>query len=387
MDTYQSIRPYQDSEVASVLFALSRDKDLLDTLANIRFPRTAKLFPLPLRWLSSLWLRLKIRNIDSVDDFHNILYPYVQKLLDTTTDDLTISGLEHLDKDKAYLFISNHRDIVMDSMCLSFLLKTKAYQLPRNAIGSNLMQRDFVGKLLRLNKSFIVERGLSKPRELFVALKRLSSYMRQSITQEKESIWLAQREGRAKDGWDTTDATIIKMLMMGAGKNNTFETNLAELNIIPVAISYEYDPCDQLKAKELSCVELEGSYVKSENEDADSIFIGVKGKKGRVHISIGSPLSELQPLDDIQQVAAALDDEIVANYILYPNNYFAYQMLEGTKVEGVCLASQVAFNEADFAAEKADFLSRVASCPEKYRKYLLQAYANPIKHKIQMGFM
>ncbi|MEM8594264.1 MAG: 1-acyl-sn-glycerol-3-phosphate acyltransferase [Pseudomonadota bacterium] len=387
MGKFASIRPYLDEEVSGVLHKLVNDKELLDTLLAMRHPSAFKVAPAVMRTLARRFLKRNIQGVTSTDEFQQRLLPHALQLLSATTDSLTISGLEGLDPQSPHLYLSNHRDIAMDSLCLSVMLNKNGFVSPRTAIGSNLLDQEFVGRLMRLNKCFIVPRGIMKPRERFAALRDLSAYIRHSITMDQHPVWIAQREGRAKDGFDRTDETIIKMLMMSATKGAEFETGCGALNLVPVSISYEYDPCELLKANELIAIEKSGSYEKDEGEDTDSIFIGIEGQNGRVHIEVGTPLSEIPNLTDSAQVTAELDRQIVANYVLFPNSYFAHELLGRPPVSGVCLPSKQPFAASDFEAERDAFSDRLERYNSTQRKRVLETYANPIQNKLDLGLM
>jgi hypothetical protein len=229
---------------------------------------------------------------------------------------------------------------------------------------------------MRLNKSFIVKRSVSGPRELLATSKNLANYIEHSIKQENAPVWLAQREGRAKDGVDRTEPVVIKMLSMSRDKRQQeFGDHIHSLGIVPVAISYELDPCDALKAHELYQLASQGSYEKAEQEDVASIARGISGDKGRVHVSFGAPLGS--GLDTPEAVAAEVDRQVIAEYCLHPTNIYAYRMLYG---DDAPLPDDLYLEDGDCSQE--EFEARIAAMPEPHRPYALAIYANAVVSKL-----
>jgi hypothetical protein len=243
------------------------------------------------------------------------------------------------------------------------------------AIGDNLLKRPFLSKLMKLNKSFIVKRSV-QGRDKLAASKQLSGYITHCIN-SRQNVWIAQREGRAKDGIDRTESAVIKMLhLAGRDAKLSLAQAINALNIVPVAISYEYDPCDVAKARELHAVATEGRFIKDENTDVQSILSGIIGQKGAVHVSYGTPLRV--PNDaSYEQVAALIDDQVVRNYRLHPSNHFAVELLQS-------VAPPVDETEA-IAAKRREFLQRLEAAPEQLRSLLLQQYANPVLVRQQLA--
>lgn len=375
-DPFVDIRPYRDGEVPEVLARLLRDPELLDSLAMLRLQRLYRTLPGFARWLVRMKLGRQLRGVNDVHQMQMVIKGYLQSMIENTSGGLSVSGLDALDSSRAYLFMSNHRDIAMDPAFTNYALHLGGHQTVRIAIGDNLLTKPWVADLMRLNKSFIVKRSVSGPRELLAASKKLASYIQHSLLEENAPIWIAQREGRAKDGMDRTEPAVIKMLGMSRDKaTQSFGEHIASLGIVPVAIAYELDPCDGLKAKELYQLASTGTYQKGEQEDVTSIGQGIAGNKGRVHVSFGSPLgSEFANADE---VAAEIDRQVIDQYCLHPTNLYAYDMLYGDhapKPENLYL------EEGDCSRE--EFEQRINALPEEHRPHALAIYANAVVSKL-----
>ena len=215
-------------------------------------------------------------------------------------------------------------------------------------------------------------------------LKNLSEYINFSIKEDDHPVWIAQREGRAKDGLDKTDPAIIKMLTL-AGRKQGFAESLKNLNIVPVSISYEYDPCDQMKARELLAIATNGSYEKGEQEDVQSIAAGISGFKGRVHLHFGDVMGD--DYEDADQVAELIDKAVIGSYVLQPSNYFAYQALNGEYPQGLYSDKQLSFDASKLKKEKQRFDEHMQAVETAHKPYVLNAYANPIVNKKKLGLM
>lgn len=379
MDKFADIRPYNDDEITDVIASIIADDEFIAAVRWLKFPRlpalfNVLLFPL-LRWV----IRRQVRHVASVGDFQSRISDYMDHMIETTVSKLTISGLEKLEADKTYLFVSNHRDITLDPAFVNYAMYHQFGKTVRIAIGDNLLTKDFATKLMRLNKSFIVKRSEKTPKKMLAALKQLSEYIAFSLREDHHSVWIAQREGRAKDGCDRSDPAIIKMFAINEGRGEQFGAFIKSLNIVPVSISYEYDPCDQMKAAELHALATAGSYTKAEHEDIDSIARGIAGFKGNVHLSFGEVLQ--QEFDNADAVAGWIDKQIIDHYVLHPSNYFAYEKLYGEFPEGVYSSKRLPFNAPAMSREKKLFEERLAGVPAEQRDYLLKAYANPIVSK------
>lgn len=323
---FDDIRPLNNNEVKDAIEALVTNED---------FERAFRYIKPDVNWKE---FSETMRSFKTKEDFKSKLaYEAVMMVANKTTFSLTISGRSRLPKDKKpCTFISNHRDIVLDASFLNVMLYDVGYGMTQVAIGDNLMIRPWIETLVRLNNSFIVKRGVSV-RQMLDVSRTLSAYIRHTINETKESIWIAQREGRAKDSNDRTQGSVLKMLNMSGDKD--IVSNIMDLNIFPVAISYEYDPCDFLKAKEFQMKRDDPNYVKSQRDDLLSMETGILNNKGRVHFTLTQPINDqLAALDKdmeknelIATIANIIDKEIYKHYRFYPCNYVAYDMLTGTK--------------------------------------------------------
>jgi len=382
MDEFEAIRPYADAEVPAVMARLFADREFLEILARFRFPRLAGSLSWLLRPLIAQRLRAEFAGIHSVDTLQNRIELYLDRTIERATDGITYSGLEQLKPGCAYLFLANHRDIVMDPAFVNYAVFQAKMRTPRIAIGDNLLQRPFVSDLMRLNKSFIVRRSLTGRREKLAAYQVLSAYINHSIRNDGESVWIAQAEGRAKDGDDRTDSAILKMLHMSRKDEESFAQTLTALRPTPVSISYEYDPCDQAKARELYIRATTGSYTKAPGEDDTSIALGITGYKGRVHISFGTPISEIP--DDAKQLAAAVDQQILGSYRLFPVHYLAYRIWDERDPQLEIPSLAELFSHEEIARAEAEWSKRLAACPSVQQPYLIQQYANPVRNRYRL---
>lgn len=356
-DPYKEIRPYHDTEVADVLMNILHNDEFLTAVTRYQFPKLASSIGWLLKPFVRIALAAKVGEIDTVYEFQMLVANYMKKMIARSTTKLTCSGIDQLDPEEAYLFVSNHRDIAMDPAFVNWVRHQYGMDTVRIAIGDNLLRKPYVSDIMRLNKSFIVNRSAAG-REMMKALTQLSSYIDHSI-QGGNSIWLAQREGRAKDGNDATDPAILKMLYMAHRKSRSFAEQAKRLNIVPVSISYEYDPCDYLKANELYAKETEGVYEKSQYEDIASIVKGITGDKGHVHVAFGDPIE--QDFDTPEALAAEIDHQIISNYYLHPSNLLA------------------AGEDEDITEEqRAGLESRFAQAANGAKDILRQMYANPV---------
>ncbi|TWI54897.1 glycerol-3-phosphate acyltransferase [Pseudomonas duriflava] len=381
MGEFEAIRPFNDAEVPAVLARLIADDQFIGILTRYRFPRLSG----PLGWLMKPVLRHRLRQeitgINSVGALQDKLEPYVDRTIEKATDGVTYSGLEQLRSGSAYLFLANHRDIVMDPAFVNYAVYHAGLPTPRIAIGDNLLQKPFVSDLMRLNKSFIVHRSLSGRREKLAAYQTLSAYINHSIRHDGQSIWIAQAEGRAKDGDDRTDSAILKMFHMGC-KDEPFADMVKALHIVPVSISYEYDPCDLAKARELYIRETTGTYSKEPGEDDVSIALGITGYKGRVHVEFGEMLSGEYP--DAKQLAVEVDRRIIMNYRLFPANHLAYERWDG-RDEGLAVpAASTLFPAEELAEAREKWQGRLDDCPAEYRPHLIRQYAQPVLNKYRL---
>ena len=380
MTQFDDIRPYHDDEVRPTLDRILADPELADAIARLRFPKLSPWLGWLLKPLVKHRLTKELADVNDVRGFQQVVEKYMSGMMANATRALTISGLDQLDKNQAYLFISNHRDIAMDPAFVNWSLFHNGCNTLRIAIGDNLLTKPYVSDLMRLNKSFIVNRSAKAPREKLKAAKHLSAYIHHSIVNENSNLWIAQREGRAKDGCDKTNSAVLGMIMLNKPKAQDFSEYVKELHMVPVSISYELDPCDAAKARELYQVRTHGSYQKEEQEDVKSIAMGIAGDKGHVHIAFGPVLHG--HYENTDELVADIDHQILSNYVLHATNCFAYEMLSG-KVPGVNYTEKhIAYDPAPLAAEKAAFVARINEIPEEHRAIALGIYANPVLSKI-----
>ena len=332
MTDYDDIRFFKDEEVRPALRDYVKHP-MIKALLQFTFPED-----------SYDNIKQKVLTCGSIRDFQSkVIYLTVQKVLEKSSEGLSYSGFDKLEKDESYLYISNHRDIVLDTSLLNCVLYEADLTMTASAIGDNLVKKPFLLALSRLNRNFLVKRGLG-PREMLKSSHKLSEYIRQLLLEEKRSVWMAQREGRTKDGNDHTQQGVLKMLAMAKDGDSVAEY-FSKLKIVPVAISYEFDPTDVLKMPEVLAKRMETIYTKSANEDFKSILKGALGNKGRIHISAGEPIrpSVLENLEksagsvneQLQILTSYIDGRIHKNYHLWPANYIAFDLLNNsTMYEG-----------------------------------------------------
>jgi len=375
-DPYADVRPYRDEEVAPVLARLLQDPELTGAIAAFRFGGLARVLPFLLRPAVRWYLKRELRGVASIRDLQLVIRRYMDAMIENTTAGLGVSGLDRLDPRRGYLFVSNHRDIAMDPAFTNYALHVSGFDTVQIAIGDNLLTKPWVADLMRLNKSFIVRRSAAGSRELLAASRHLSAYIRSALTAEGANVWLAQREGRAKDGIDRTEPAVIKMLSLSRDRaSEGFGEHIASLGIVPVAISYELDPCDALKARELAERARTGFYEKGEQEDVSSIGVGIAGSKGRVHVSFGTPLGS--GFDSATAVAAEVDRQVLAGFRLHPSNLQAYAALEGqAPPAGLCCE--------DGSVSAAVFQARMDAIPPEHRPYALAIYANAVRSQLAL---
>ena len=377
MNEFDDIRPYNDTEVPAVIARLIADPEFIDLLLSRKVPLLAKLCPWFLRPFVRLGLRKLTRDMRTVNDLQVHMSKALAKVLDATTDGYSFGGLDNLDPDKAALYISNHRDIALDPALVCQGLFAAGKDSVRIAIGDNLLSKPFAADLMRVNRSFIVKRSATARSEKLAALKQLSRYIRYSISQEQVSIWIAQAEGRAKNGRDRTETALLKMLALSKGKGQDFATATGELNLIPVSISYEYDPCDADKAREIYSAQQGTAYVKKEFEDLDTIQKGILGYKGRIHVNFGQPVGE--DFENADALAAEVDRQIFSHYQLFPTNIIAWQM-QGNS-EGI-EALQQQWPDEDWLKAQTSFQSHIDQIPADHRQIVIDAYAAPVDNQI-----
>ena len=374
MTEFMDIAPFNDEEASAALTRLSNHP-------NTKWI-SKRIFPdQPDTLLGEI-----LRNIHTVDEFQSIVMSKaIQWVIDHSVAEFTYDGLENLTSiEGKYLAMSNHRDIILDPAFLQLILLKNGLPDTQICVGDNLLKQKSVELLIRSNRMIKVIRGISA-RELYLSSQLLSRYIREVITSGTSSVWIAQRQGRTKDGVDTTEQGLLKMFDMSGTKD--FTENFKELNIIPISISYEYEPCDILKAREILISRTE-KYVKSETEDLESIIQGIMQKKGNVHIQFGKPLTEEEiqeaslcdKNDRYQSIRHAMDRRIIDGYKLWKTNYMAYDIVNG----GAKYADQYSPEELQaFKGYIEALLEKVE--PElnkdELRDILLHIYSNPVLSK------
>ena len=326
MQKFDKIRPFYDAEINEAICS-SLNHPMMKALMNFTFPDVE----------DNVW-KEQLKKTHSIRDFQcNFIYQSVQKVLEKSSDGLSTSGFEKLEKNTAYLYISNHRDIILDTSLLNASLFDNGLVMTASAIGDNLVKKAFMHTLAKLNRNFLVQRGLS-PREMLLSSKLMSDYIGQLLLRENRSVWIAQREGRTKDGNDATHSGVLKMLSMGSTEDNLM-VYFKKLKIVPVSISYEYDPTDALKMPQLMAEANNEIYIKEKNEDFTTLLSGIIGQKKHIHIHVGEVLNtELDFINEefdnsnkqIQALAQVIDDSILKSYKLWPTNFIAYDILYKT---------------------------------------------------------
>lgn len=379
MTEFDDIRPYNDDEVRPTLDRILADPELSDAVTRLKFPKLSWLHWL-LRPLVKQKLTAQLAGVNDVRGFQQVVAKYMSMMIGATTRSLTVSGLEQLNPQDAYLFISNHRDIAMDPAFVNWVLYVNGCNTLRIAIGDNLLTKPYVSDLMRLNKSFIVNRSAKAPREKLKAAKHLSAYIFHSIVQDKSNIWIAQREGRAKDGCDKTNSAVLGMITINKPKSEELSGYVKQLKIVPVSISYELDPCDGAKARELYQQRTQGSYKKEEHEDVRSIAMGIAGQKGHIHLAFGKVLDG--DYQDTDELVEDIDHHILSNYVLHATNCFAYEMLHGKAPVVQYGEKNIPFEAQALMEEKAAFEARINAMPAEHRDIALGIYANPVISKL-----
>lgn len=328
--------------------------------------------------------------VDNAHDFQrSIVGQFLEYLANKTTTGITCSGMENLKDDVSYTFMSNHRDIVLDASFLNLCFIRAHKPITQIAIGNNLLIYDWIRDLVRINRSFIVKRDVKRLQALEAA-KQLSGYMHFTIAQRHESIWIAQREGRTKDSNDRTQESLLKMMILG-GSGTPLES-LKELNVVPVAISYEYDPNDYLKVREFLLKRRDPEFKKSQRDDLFSMETGLLQNKGKVHFHVGQPINDVldgeHPENRNALLALAcgiIDNSIHRGYKIYPINYIAYDLLTGSKrFEGCYTATEVEAAEQYWKAQ-TDKMQETLDAEEKcfVREMFLKMYANPLINQLE----
>ena len=370
---FESISPYTDEQASEALGKLA-DYPAVAQASRYFFPEESPDF-----------LKNVLKQIKTIDQFQVlVMQRFVRWVLEHTAKNFSYDGISNIDPNKKFLALSNHRDIIMDPAITQLVLYTNGIPMTEIAVGDNLITNEAIEYLIRSNRMIKVVRGISA-RELYLSSQLLSKYIRLNITEQRSSIWLAQRQGRTKNGYDVTEQGLLKMLdMSGTGD---FQSNFEALNIIPMSISYEYEPCDILKARE-TVISRKHKYVKAEGEDFNSIMVGIMQPKGNVHLNIGKPLTseeiaaaaQCDKNDRYQLIRHAVDIRVIEGYRLWKNNYIAYDILNHSfryseKYTAADVETFVAYMEKQLDTVEPT-LNR-----EDLRKHFLEIYANPVVSK------
>ena len=359
---FDDIRPYNNAEIPAAMHRIA-DSELLPKLAAFIFPG-----------VSVDEIRALLREIKTSDEFqHKVMYDFNVQVIKHSVTQFTCNGLQNLSPSQSYMFVSNHRDIVLDASLLQMALTDAGFPTSEITFGANLMCHPLLIDIGKSNKMFRVERG-GNAREFYRSSLHLSQYIHYVLTHKKSSVWIAQRNGRTKNGIDATDQGLIKMFSIAGGHDKM--KALSELHIVPVAVSYEWEPCDILKVRELHRARTE-KYVKRPGEDIDSILTGILQPKGRVHFEVCEPLTadelfayrSLPAHDAVSSVAKLIDRRIISNYRLMTNNYIAYDLVNNAPKPTAPYTVE----------ERSAFVDRMNSLSDSaLREIFLGIYANPV---------
>lgn len=370
---FDSIRPYCNSEVENAIKRLSNSPEFLALFSKLTKTDNDSILSI-------------LNSIHSTDEFQAKFFgPAIQAIVNNTTDGITVSGIESISNDCSYLFMSNHRDIILDSAILNLLLRNNGNKYTRAAIGSNLLINEWVTDLVKLDSCFVIERDIMV-REMLVSSALRSKYIREVIEEGENSVWIAQREGRTKNGSDKTQLSLLKMFKMSGSKD--FATNFKELNIIPLSISYEWEPCDNLKTAELYTKTV-GEYIKTPEADMNSMLTGLSSYKGRVHFHMEKLTDEeldainLLPSNGerIEALAKTIDEKIYRNFKLWPNNYIAYDLLHSGNKFAKYYTDEEKTRFIQIMTQKMDRLEGNISM---LNNIYLEIYANPVKNRLNL---
>ena len=369
---FSDISSYSDNQVPSKIKELESNLEFFNYLSNLFFPKVNKFIPRGTQFFVKKKFIKMFSHCKTIEEFQTSLAPLVQKMILNTTDGFTFSGIENL-TDKPTLYIGNHRDISLDAAFLNYLLYIKNLSTVRIAIGDNLLDGDFAETLMRLNKSFIVHREIKGVKETLRKLSKLSAYINYSLQKENESIWIAQKEGRANDGNDFTDEGVLKMLYLDQRKTSSLDNWIKAVNLTPVVISYEYDPLDTIKAKGWD-YQKSWSTEKINKDNLVQMASGIFEYKGRVHLHICEPIS--QKVDKTKDLADLIQKEIITNYHIWPSTYTAASLLS-EKQKSSFVSNPVSQNSEEVRKFKERFMSLEGKDLDEF----LMIYARPLHNK------
>lgn len=377
---FRDIAPYDDSLFQEKMSHLVKEPGFLHAL-NYAMPPEA--VPAVIE---------ELLKIDNKYDFQRqVMFPFLEMLAKKTTSGITLGGVKYLNQSMNYTFITNHRDIVLDASFLNLAFLRKGFTTSEVAIGNNLLIYDWITDLVRLNKSFIVKRDTGV-REALMAARKLSAYIHYCILEKRESVWIAQREGRAKDSSDHTQDSLVKMMALGG--DGDFMDRLKEINLMPVSISYEYDPNDYLKAKEFLLKHRDPNYKKSQRDDLFSMETGLLQFKGRVHLQLTPRInSKLDMMGDFKDKNVAahhagclIDQAIHRSYEIFSINYIAYDLLHKSErfVRKYSTEQKNKFCDyVDAQVAKIDVPGITVEEHDFLIEKMLTMYANPLKNKLR----
>lgn len=375
-EEFANISPYTDEEAVAALKRLSHHP-MLPFISKYLFPKERVNL-----------LAKALRKVESIDDFQQtVMSKVVSAVVDSTSAGFTYDGIENIKGDRKFLAISNHRDIILDPALTQWTFFNEGLPMTQICVGSNLLSSRTFEDLLRSNRMIKVIRGISA-RELYLSSQHLSRYIRHTITSGTASVWIAQREGRTKNGLDVSEQGILKMFdLSGTGD---FKNNFQELNMIPMSISYEYEPCDARKARELLIKRETGSYTKKPDEDMHSILTGIRQWKGGIHLSIGKPITELELIraswyeknDRYQAIRRTIDRRIIAGYKLWKTNYMGYDLMTGTDRFAEMYTPEDLENFKAYTEHKLGKLERRLD-RDALRVIFWHIYGNPVLAKIE----
>ena len=377
MDLFKDIRPYTDSEVSKVLESLTSNPSVLRALIGLQFPGIISKFPF-IKFFVKQKLISKVKTIHTIDDYQQVFKGLMEKVVQESISTLSVNGLKELNQNDNHLYISNHRDITLDAALLALNMHQLGFKTFNIAVGNNLMEETWASDLFRLNKSFIIQRSGATKKEIYSGLLLASQFIHRSIFQDNDSIWIAQKQGRAKDGIDETDPALLKMIHLTQRKIQSIGDYFNSLKVVPVSISYEFDPNDQLKAKELYSSFSNSSYVKEKDEDLKSIANGITGFKGNVNINLSEPM-RFGDEDDYQTIAEKISDSIVSMYKLHATNFAACNLLQ------LSYQDQITYSSEEIEKATKILQDRLKNLESGARSKLLEQYANPVVRKLKLN--